>query len=81
MNDRFAQMALVGAGPRGLGMAKALQEHRFLPKNSKQTTICAGTGRLRDRAHHLIAQDDGISRLSNAGALSGFSESAADVGC
>src|ERR1700676_777151 len=36
--------------------------------------------RVRDRAHHFITEDDGIRGLSDAGALSGFSEPAADAG-
>jgi cation diffusion facilitator CzcD-associated flavoprotein CzcO len=30
MTDRSTQMALIGAGPVGLGMAKALLEHKIL---------------------------------------------------
>jgi len=29
MTDRSTQMALIGAGPVGLGMAKALLEHKI----------------------------------------------------
>ena len=29
MTDRCTQMALIGAGPVGLGMAKALLEHKI----------------------------------------------------
>jgi len=72
MTDRCTQMALIGAGPVGLGMAKALLEHKISYEELEADDDLAETGitACTRPCTSFPPEDDGIRRLSDAGPLS-----------
>src|SRR5882762_8441627 len=70
-----------GAGrPRNGKGASRTQDSLRRTRSRRRSGRKLVSRRVRDRAHHFLPEDDGIRRLSDAGALSRFSEPGADAG-
>ena len=82
MSDRSTVMALIGAGPVGLGMAKALLEHKIPYEQLEADDQLGGNWYhgVYDTVHIISSRKTTQYALSDARGLSGFPEPPADAG-